>query len=383
MFLTHLRLLNFRNHARTEFTLGPHLNLVVGQNAQGKTSLLEAVEITATGRSRRAARDGELLRFGASWARVRAAGRRRDREVEVDVAWRVDGADGAGDAGVEEVVSKEVRVNGVPVRRGDLFGHVLVVVASPYDERVVAGAPVHRRRLLDILLSQISPAYFFLLVRYTRAVAQRNRLLHELFRTSPHDQDRALEPWDEQVAVLGAALTVRRRDVTGRLFAAARDVYADLADGRETLALTYAPSLPGTEEPAIIVAARESLARRRRDEVARGMTLCGPHRDELRMQVDGRDLRAFGSRGQQQTAMLAVRLAERRVLVEETGEDPVLLLDDALQSLDDQRQARLLVLLERAQALATVTDTTVLSRIPSGTAVYRVAGGVVEVGATT
>ncbi|MBI2247059.1 MAG: DNA replication/repair protein RecF [Armatimonadetes bacterium] len=374
MHLTRLRLLNFRNHSRTTLDLGPRLNLFVGQNAQGKSSLLEAVEIAATGRSHRAARDVELLRFGESWARVHAAARRRDREVEVDVAWRCEG--------MGEGPLKEIRVNGVPVRRGELLGHVLAVVASPHDEHVVSGAPAHRRRLLDFLLAQISPAYFFTLLRYTRAVAQRNRLLRDLARASPRERDGALEAWDEQIASMGAAITARRRDIVDRLSSAVSGTYAELSGGSEGLTITYVPSLRATDESAMIAEARAALMRRRQDEIARGMTLCGPHRDDLLLQIDGRDLRAFGSRGQQQMAIVAVRLAERRTLCEEVGEEPVLLLDDTLQSLDEDRQARLLALLDRTQALVTVTATETLKQAPAGTAVYRVAGGEVQVWAT-
>ena len=162
MYLTHLRLVNFRNHVRTEIELGPHLNCFVGQNAQGKSSILEAVEIAATGRSHRAARDTDLLHFGESWARVHAAARRQDRDVEVDILWRTE---------MPAARAKEIRVNGVPVRRGDLFGHVLIVASTPHDQDVVTGAPAHRRRLLDVVLSQISPAYFFLLAERMAAAA--------------------------------------------------------------------------------------------------------------------------------------------------------------------------------------------------------------------
>lgn len=369
MHLTHLRLVNFRNHVRTEIELSPHLNCFVGQNAQGKSSILEAVEIAATGRSHRAARDTDLLHFGESWARVHAAARRQDRDVEVDILWRTE---------MPAVGAKEIRVNGVPVRRGDLFGHVLIVASTPHDQDVVTGAPAHRRRLLDVVLSQISPAYFFLLLRYARAVEQRNRLLRNLAGAATRERETSLEPWDEQLSAMGAAITARRVAMVRRLSQAARDGYAYLASDRETLTIAYAPSLPPGDETAMIAAARDAFARRRRDELIRGTTLTGPHRDDLRMQIDGHDLRTFGSRGQHQAAMLALRLAERNVLLEESGEEPVLLLDDAAQLLDEERQMRLMQLVERAQTLLTLTTTATLRRIPTETAVFKVAGGHVE-----
>lgn len=369
MFLTHLRLVNFRNHSHTDIDLGPHLNCFVGQNAQGKSSILEAVEVVATGRSHRAARDAELVRFGETWARIRAAARRHDRSVEVDIAWRIE---------VSETASKEIRVNGVPLRRGDLFGHVLIVAATPHDQDVVTGAPAHRRRLLDVLLSQISPAYFFLMTRYVRAVEQRNRLLRDLLHAASPERETALEPWDEQLSTMGAAITARRRALVSRISDAARDAYAYLSGEREVLTITYAPSLPGDDEPSLIAAARDAFIRRRRDECIRGTTLSGPHRDDLFMHIDGRDLRTFGSRGQHQSAMLGLRLAERKVLQEETGEEPVLLFDDAVQSLDEVRQTRLMQLVDRTQALLTITTPAALQRLPAEAAIFEVEAGTVD-----
>jgi len=369
MYLSHLRLLNFRNHVRTEIELGPRLNCFVGHNAQGKSSILEAIEIAATGRSHRALRDTDLVHFGEAWARVRAAARRRDRDVEVDIVWRTEPpATGA----------KEIRVNGVPVRRGDLFGHVLIVASTPHDQDVVTGAPAHRRRLVDVVLSQISPSYFFLLLRYARAVEQRNRLLRDVAGAALRERETALAPWDEQLSTMGAAITARRLAMVTRLSQAARDAYAYLASDQEAVTIAYAPSLPLGDETTMIAAAREAFARRRRDELMRGTTLSGPHRDDLRMQIDGRDLRTFGSRGQHQAAMLALRLAERKVLFEESGEEPILLLDDAAQLLDGERQMRLMQLVEQAQALLTLTTTATLQRIPAGAAIFRVASGQVE-----
>jgi len=238
--------------------------------------------------------------------------------------------------------------------------------------------PAHRRRLLDVVLSQISPAYFFLLLRYARAVEQRNRLLRDLAGAAIRERETALEPWDEQLSTMGAAITARRVAMVRRLSQAAREGYAYLASDREALTIAYAPSLPPGDETAMIVAARDAFARRRRDELIRGTTLTGPHRDDLRMQIDGYDLRTFGSRGQHQAAMLALRLAERKVLLEESGEEPVLLLDDAAQLLDEERQMRLMQLVERAQTLLTLTTTATLRRIPTETAVFKVAGCHVE-----
>lgn len=364
MRLTHLRVVQFRNHRHSDITPAPGLTLFVGGNAQGKSSLLEAVQVAATGRSFRARHDVEMITLGEEWARVRAGVERLGRAGEIDIALRRE-------EGVEPPrASREIRVNGVSVRRGDLFGHLLCVLAAPDDTEIVTGSPLYRRRLLDLLLAQISPAYYFTVQRYARALLQRNRLL----RT----RGGGLEAWDEQIALLGAALTVRRGELVRRLAAAAGPIYDVLSHRQERLVLEYVPSLRGEGETPMAAWARETLLRRRREEIARGATVVGPHRDDLALRVDGRELRTFGSRGQQLTAMLAVRLAERRVLFEETGEEPVLMLDDVLLTLDEARQSYLLDGVRGVQVLMTLTTRATLATIPSGAVLYRVQGGTVE-----
>jgi DNA replication and repair protein RecF len=368
MLLTHLRLVNIRNHRRTDIDTAPGLNVFVGANAQGKSTILEAAELAATGRSRRAGHDAEVVMIGESWARVHAAARRANRDEEVDLAFRLDAsAPGPGR------VWREIRINGIPVRRGELFGHLLGVVAGPDDSEVAAGRPAFRRRLVDVLLSQISPAYYYIARRYARAVVQRNGLLRV-----GAGQRAELAAWDEQVASLGAAITRRRRDLVGRLAARASRIYGELSGGREQLVVSYVPNLSGTDEEDLVRSARRSMAEERHDEMARGVTLVGPHRDDITVEVDGRLLRLYGSRGQQVAAVLALRLAEREVLREETGEEPILLLDDVVMALDEPRQAQVLAFVRGAQVLMTITTLATLPALPLGAAVFHVTGGTVE-----
>jgi len=364
MRLTHLRLVQFRNHRHTDVAPGPGVTLFVGGNAQGKSSLLEAVQVAATARSPRARHDAEMITLGADWARVRAAVERGGRDEEIDVAFRRE------DPATGGRVGRKIRVNGVPTRRAELFGHLLSVLAGPNDTEIVTGGPHFRRRLLDLLLAQVSPSYYYTILRYARTVLQRNRLL----RTR---SAQGLDAWDEQIASLGAVITVRRRDMVARLAAFGAPIYDALSLGREPLDLEYLPSLRGGDEPALTTFAREALAHRRPEELAHGITLVGPHRDDLYLGAGGRDLRTFGSRGQQLTALLAVRLAERRVLWEETGEEPVMLFDDVLLTLDEERQAYLMDCMRGVQVIMTVTTLALIgARAPDAT-VFRVEAGMV------
>ncbi len=261
----------------------------------------------------------------------------------------------------------------MPARRGELFGHLLCVAAGPADAEVSAGRPAFRRRLVDVLLAQISPAYYYTATRYARALLQRNRVLRAKAGAAAD-----LDPWDDQVAALGAAVTLRRRDLVTRLAVAAGRIYRELSGGREELAVTYAANLSGADEAELVRTAKAAMAAQRQAERARGRTLVGPHRDEITLEVDRRLLRLYGSRGQQVAAALALRLAERELLREETGEDPVLLLDDVMMTLDERRQGQLIAFARGAQVLITVTTLAALAALPAEAAVFPVTGGTVE-----
>ncbi len=333
MRLTELRLRDFRNYASLDASFGEGVTVVHGPNAQGKSNLLESVYTAAMGRSPRAGVDAEVIRFGQERAYVRAsAGGARAHVLEV----AVDRATG----------EKRIKVNGVPARRGQLLGRLAVVLAGPLDDEVIRGVPRYRRRVLDAALSQVSPSYFFALTRYVRVVRQRNRLLREAVRGTE------LSPWDEQLIELGAALIERRRGFVEALARRARARHARIAGGGEELEVTYVCSAGDGDERRALASA---LAIRRSEELRRGTSLVGPHRDDLRLAINGIDLRTFGSRGQQRTAALSLRLAEAEMLRDELGEWPVLLLDDVLADLDRARQAFLLREVAGPQVLLTHT----------------------------
>lgn len=323
MWLAELRFRDFRNYASLDVTFDKGITILHGPNAQGKSNLLEGVYIAAMGRSPRAGTDAEVIRFGQERAYVRASvdgARQHTLEVAID---RATG-------------EKRIKVNGVPVHRGRLLGRMAVVLAGSLDDEVIRGAPGYRRRVLDAALSQVSPSYFFTLTRYVRVIRQRNRLLKEAVPRSE------LAPWDEQLVELGSALIERRRRFVEALAQRARARHARIAGGDEMLDVAYVSAAVedgGGEERAALAAA---LAARRGEELRRGTSLVGPHRDDLRLTVNGVDLRMFGSRGQQHTAALSLRLAEAEMLRDELGEWPVLLLDDVLAELDRARQTFLL-----------------------------------------
>lgn len=330
MRILSLQLANYRNYVRAELRPCAGVTVLAGDNAQGKTNLLEAVYLCCTGRSHRTRQDRELIRWGADFCRVAVEAERRDGTHAVEIAIPAAGR-------------RKIRVNGSEISRsGELMGHVTGVLFSPEDLRLVKDGPAERRRFIDIALSQVRPSYYYALQRYARALKQRNELLRA-------GNLETLESWDEQLARAGAEIMAARAEYIARLSAAAARTHADIACERETLSIAYAPNV---EDGDILRALRKA----RDVDMRRMTTSAGVHRDDVRFCVDGRELRLFGSQGQQRTAALSVRLAELDVVKEESGEAPVLLLDDVMSELDPERRRRLLAHLDGVQTIVTCTD---------------------------
>ncbi|MFM7320009.1 MAG: DNA replication/repair protein RecF [Armatimonadota bacterium] len=365
MLVRRLALHDFRNIADLAIEPEAGLNLVVGPNAQGKTSLLESLHVLATTKSHRTARDVELVRFGAPATRClttierggSSAGETADLEVAIAAA------------GSTEPDRKRVRIDGVRQNRTvDLLGRLQVVLFSVNDVDMVRGEPTERRRFLDYAISQVSPRYALALGAYRKALEQRNRLLKDVRRRAV-DAD-SLDAWSEALAVHGARIVERRADFLARLAPHAAAMHGLLSDGVEKLTVAYKPSFALPAEASVeaaVDAFREALARVRSEEIARGTTLAGPQRDDVMLSVgngEGQtvEVRNFGSQGQQRTAALALRMAERVLAEELSGDPPVVLLDDVLSDLDERRRSQVLAhaLQRGGQTFLTTTETSVL-----------------------
>ncbi len=378
MLLQRLSLTNFRNYVRLELPLAPGLSIVQGQNAQGKSNLIEAIAYLATSKSPRTSADAELVNWLAleepyPYARLAADLKRSDRLERVDITLTPGGL-GNGN------LRKQVRINGVPKRGLDLVGLLLVVLFRPEDVDLVSGSPSERRRYLDIALCQIDHAYCRALSQYNKALEQRNALLRSLQSHGGHDAAVQLRFWDEKLAETGGLVMARRQWLINELEREASLRHLDLSSGYERLRLRYLPSFdPGhppskghtppsapDEEgvrydhltPASVHGVfMAHLHHGRPRDLAAGMTLVGPHRDDLGFYLGDRNLRAFGSRGQQRTAALASKMAEIGIMTATAGAAPLLLLDDVMSELDASRRAMLRdALTTVSQALVTTTD---------------------------
>ncbi len=376
MHLTHLSLTNFRNFTRLDTDLPGGAVLLVGDNAQGKTSLLEAVYFLATFVSFQASHDRELINFIAgreplAVARIVGDYKQDGASHRLEVRIIQETAAGSNNARVR----KEVLLDGVKHKISELVGKFNAVLFLPQMMGVIEGAPEERRRYLNLALGQTIPFYAEVLASYTRALSQRNALLKMLYERGGDLSQ--INFWDEQLASAGAQMIQARIGAIQELERLAARIQRELTRGNEVLRLCFQPSYDPFPSPpgqfslpldAPVDRSRinaeqiregllEKLGKTRNEEVARGTTLIGPHRDELRFMSNGIDLGTYGSRGQVRTAMLALQLAEVAWMKEKTGYWPVLLLDEVLAELDTRRRVDLLSRLQEVQqALLTTTD---------------------------
>ncbi len=366
MYLRHLSLTNFRNYSRLELALPARVILLHGANAQGKTNLLEAIYYLATSRSPQTTSDRELFNWITDreemvpYVRLMTEVVRADRTHQVEIVLQKEPVAG-GSNGERRRLRKQIRVDKVKRRALDLVGQINVVLFMPQDMALVDGSPSRRRRYLDVALCQVDAEYCRSLSRYNRVLAERNALLRQ-WRERRIDPDE-LAYWDEQLIGYGIIVITRRRDAVTELDQRASELHHQLSGGVERLCLVYQPALtvqPNDDEASLGEVYRAELSRQRPREIERGTTLVGPHRDEVRFLVNDQvDLSKFGSRGQQRTAVVALKLAEVDWMRQRTGEWPVLLLDGVLAELDKSRRDFLLAQVNGVeQALITTTDPT-------------------------
>lgn len=374
MHLDHLSLANFRNYARLEVDLPPGVSLMVGANGQGKSNLLEAIYYLATTRSYRAGSDRELINWLAGdeplpYARLVARVRRQGGDVQVELTLlgqpekpgeepRSSEDNGSAHLSLFQPptssLQKRIKINGVPRRAVDAIGQVNVVMFGPQDLDLVNGAPALRRRYLDATLCQTNHRYVRALQRYNRIVTQRNHLLRQIGERLASTGE--LDYWDNELVTLGAAIIVARQDALTLLDGMAREINGQLTNHQEHLRIVYRSSVDLSGD--IVATFRETLTRKRQRDIQAGVSLLGPHRDDLAFLVDGVDMRTYGSRGQQRTVALSLKFAEARYMCGVVGEEPILLLDDIMSELDAQRRNWVLQAIEGGgQVIITATET--------------------------
>jgi DNA replication and repair protein RecF len=348
MYLHTLSLHTFRNYTQLDLKPSAGINILVGENAQGKTNLLEAIYLLATSRSLRTSRDAEMIQCAAQSAEVTAEiVRERDGALELALS-------------IFSTEKKCLRINGIRRQKTvEILGQFNAVFFGASELSIISGEPAIRRRYLNMEISQLSPKYCYDLVAYKKVLDQRNKLLRER-RDHPYLRCDVLEAWSEQLVRYGVPLLLKRQIFVERLAPLANEIHQELTEGRESLEVRLVPSMPLPDEASESAYEKSFRARLQEvasEEVRRGVTLLGPQRDDLQFLINGVDARSFGSQGQQRTVILSLKLAEYKLMEEDIGEPPVVLLDDVMSDLDDIRRRHLMNWLHRrCQVFLTCTQ---------------------------
>ena len=328
MQVTEIAVSNYRNLAKQKVTLGNELNIFTGDNAQGKTNLVESVYLCCIGKSPRTDKDKDLICWGSDKAFIRVKYRCRYGEGEITVTLR---------AGAK----KQITVNSVPISKiGELMGYLNCIYFSPNEIKIISQSPAERRRFLDIDLCQTDKNYFYSLSRFNKALQQRNNLL-KTAKTADELKD-SVFVWDKQIAEEGAKIIAKRRSFCEKLKIYAEQCHTTLTDGKEQLELSYITQIKGDSVAALTENYLKLLSNNLEKDFQLRYTSAGCQRDDIALTINGTDVRSFGSQGQLRTTALSLKLAELQIFKNIIGEYPVLILDDVLSELDIDRQKRLL-----------------------------------------
>jgi len=348
LFLNKIFLKSFRNYAAQEIAFREGINIFYGENAQGKTNLLEAIYLLSLGRPYRVQRDQDLVKWEEAGFLVKGIAEKDKRTLIIEVSFTLGG-------------KKAIKINGLEQKKlRALLGLLNVVIFSPTDLQLIQGSPGERRRFLDLEISQVNPQYGHYLHQYGRVLQQRNNLLREL-RERKKNLD-LLVVWDTQLIDWGSKIIKKRLDSMKKLSILAKLMHRKITSHKETLELKYLSSCRNLEEKIaqgeeIEHIFKQNLEKIKEEEIHRGMTMIGPHRDDFSSFINGINVKTFGSQGQQRTAVLSLKLAELEFMKAETGEYPLLLLDDVMSELDQERREHLLkVVRQRIQTFITTTD---------------------------
>ena len=352
---------NFRNISEATITPHPSTNVIYGQNAQGKTNLVEGIWLFCGAKSFRSNHDSELVKFGSDFARLSMGFSANGRSQEAEIA--IDGR-------------RSATLNGVKLKNaGELCGNFCAVVFSPTHLSLVKDGPAVRRRMMDIAIGQIYPAYVAALRGYTRAVQQRNSVLKDV-RYSSYLYE-MLENFELEMAKHGAVIYKHRKDYMASLGKDISKIYDEISGGKELLNLEYVTDFSShtTEDAAKEIL--EALEKSRKEDIVTGSTSVGPHREDMNFMLDGHNARSFGSQGQQRSCVLALKLAEAKVIHSTVGEQPVMLFDDVMSELDEGRQESILNRFSNMQVFVTCCEKEQLSRLKEGKT-FRMDGGCIK-----
>lgn len=334
MYIEKISLKGYRNLNEMTIDLKNGINIFYGANAQGKTNFLEAIYICASGRSLRTRNDSQLIHFDAPESHIQIHIKKENRNDKIDIHLKKEN-------------KKGIAVNGIPIKKlGDLFGTCHAVIFSPEDLNLIKEGPGERRRFMDMEICQMDAVYYYNLQQYYRILKQRNHLLKEIQKNAGGKD--TLFVWDEQLIDMAKRIIASRRDFLEKLNEMASQKQIRLTGGKDRLKIEYKPNSWENQ-------LEDKIKRNLQRDILLGATQSGPHKDDILFLVNGNDVKQYGSQGQQRTTALATRLAEIDLIEQETGQKPILLLDDVLSELDKSRQSFLMESIGDLQAVITCT----------------------------
>ena len=334
MWIKNIKIKNFRNYNQEEINLEKNINIFYGKNAQGKTNIIESIFLCSLGKSFRAKKDNEMIKLNEENAIVEIEYEKSDRDGKIKI---------------ELNNKKNIFLNSVRLKKlSELLGNLNIVIFTPDDINILKGGPQNRRRFLDIMISQLRPNYMHILSLYLKTIEQRNKYLRQT--KEEHKDENLLEIWDEKLAEYALKIYEYRKEFIEKIIKKINIIHNNITNGEEQIELEYITECDSKEKYLKL------LKERRKLDIIKGFTTKGVHRDDFMIYINKKDIRIFGSQGQNRTAMLSLKLAELQVIYDEIGEYPILLLDDFMSELDRTRRKNFLENIKGTQVIITGTE---------------------------
>lgn len=334
MYIKKINLLNFRNYENQEIILDNNINILYGNNAQGKTNIIESIFLCAIGKSFRTIKDKELIKFGKEFLSINLEYKKSDRE---------------GSIKIEISDKKNIYINGIKIKKlSELLGKINIVIFTPDDIQILKQGPQYRRRFLDILIGQLRPNYVNILNMYNKTLEQRNNYLKQI--KIDNKSEEMLEIWDEKLAEYGEKIYLYRNEFIEKIKNKINIIHKNITSEKENLKLEYVSDCYNKEYFINL------LKERRKLDIIKGFTTKGIHRDDFMIYINNELVNVYGSQGQNRTAVLSLKIAEMQVIYDEIGEYPILLLDDFMSELDENRRASFIENIKNTQVIITCTD---------------------------
>ena len=334
MWIKEIKINNFRNYKSQEINLEKNINIFYGENAQGKTNIIEAIFLSSMGKSFRAKKDKEMILLGKEKANIEIEYEKKDRNRKIKI----------------EIGNKKiVYINGIKIKKlSELLGNINVVIFTPDDISILKGGPQNRRRFLDIMISQLRPNYMYNLNLYLKTLEQRNNYLRQIREENKNEN--MLDIWDEELSNYAINIYNYRKEFIEKIKEKIQKIHSEITNNKEEIKIDYLSECISKEKYL------ELLKQRRKLDIIKGYTTKGSHRDDFIIYINDKELNTYGSQGQHRTAILSLKLSELNIVKEEIGESPILLLDDFMSELDENRRKNFLEKIKDVQVIITCTE---------------------------